>query len=65
MILNGTAEASVFRAGVEATVSLDISISDLLAQLKQLFPRQAWIGIVRNPASTGVCQIAHSISIAA
>jgi putative ABC transport system substrate-binding protein len=51
MVLNGTPKTSAFRESVAATVSLDISISDMLAQLKQLFPRETRIGIIRNPAS--------------
>lgn len=51
MILRGTPSPAVSPA---ATISLDITITSLLARLKVLFPEKTRLGIIRNSALAGL-----------
>ena len=51
MVLRHTADKDLSLARVAATVSLDVSIEDMAARLKKIFPGKTRLGIIRNPAS--------------
>lgn len=51
MVLRHTADKDLSLARVAATVSLDVSIEDMAARLKKIFPGKTRLGIIRNPVS--------------
>jgi hypothetical protein len=53
MILRSTPESHP-AVSLAATISLDVSIPNLLARLKVLFPEKTRLGIIRNPALGGL-----------
>jgi ABC-type uncharacterized transport system substrate-binding protein len=51
MVLHHSSDKDLSLARVAATVSLDVSIEDMTARLKKIFPGKTRLGIIRNPAS--------------
>ncbi|HVP47295.1 MAG TPA: ABC transporter substrate binding protein [Bryobacteraceae bacterium] len=51
MVLQHTSDKNSATAGVAATVTLDVSIEEMAARLRQIFPGRTRLGIIRNPAS--------------
>jgi putative tryptophan/tyrosine transport system substrate-binding protein len=52
MVLRHAADKGLSLARAAATVSLDVSIEDMIAHLKKIFPDKTRLGIIRNPASS-------------
>ena len=52
MVLHHAAEKDFSLGGAAATVSLDISIEEMIARLKKIFPGKTRLGIIRNPSSS-------------
>jgi putative tryptophan/tyrosine transport system substrate-binding protein len=51
MVLRQPIDKDGFRGVVAATISLDVSIEEMTARLKKIFPGKTRLGIIRNPAS--------------
>jgi putative ABC transport system substrate-binding protein len=51
MVLNRASTGDLSQTGVVATISLDVSVQDLAARLKLLFPAKTRIGVIYNQAS--------------